>query len=505
MPEEFEVDPGELAAEIREHQRLTGTRSRRSRGWHDPPRSPRQGRRCGGGGVRRRCARRTAAAATAKSGKFTGTLRVITLGVEWPTPEVQKKAEAGPRLQVRPDRHRPGDDGPEGDHRAGDLRHLRRLQLPVHPDVFVASPDADRHARRSRPGRSSTSCSRGARCIPARAARPTATATLRSGRSSSSRARPACRCPRKGRGPNKDIVQWVTNEAHQRDDGARCPGTSSVRPAHFNADSIGYNADVLKKLPNQVGWQELLNKQWKGKVALLKDPGIVMQDVGNALKALGIFKPKDMGNMTQGRDRPGREGRDHLQEGRSVPRLLGELQRVGQPDGLEGGRGRVDVVTGGGAPGRAGHQRQVREAAHGLPRLVQRSGHRVARRVRSREAAGLLRLHQLDVRRVARRDDHAPGLLHRQRGHAQGWIAKNGAANPAGGIPFKTDEYDFWYNGARAGRDLPGITGKVGDIKKGSVRDGGSFAQRIGHYSSWNSYFTKNAYQVKRWNDFLSA
>ena len=70
-------------------------------------------------------------------------------------------------------------------------------------------------------------------------------------------------------------------------------------PAHFNADSIGYNADILKKAPNQVGWQELLNKKWKGKVALLKDPGIVMQDVGNALKALGIFKPKDMGNMTK--------------------------------------------------------------------------------------------------------------------------------------------------------------------------------------------------------------
>ena len=35
-----------------------------------------------------------AKAAPAKSGAFNGTLRVITLGVEWPTPEVQKKAEA---------------------------------------------------------------------------------------------------------------------------------------------------------------------------------------------------------------------------------------------------------------------------------------------------------------------------------------------------------------------------------------------------------------------------
>jgi len=85
------------------------------------------------------------------------------------------------------------------------------------------------------------------------------------------------------------------------------------------------------------------------------------------------------------------------------------------------------------------------------------------------------------------------------------WIAKDGAANPAGGIPFQVDEHDFWYLGKPAARDLPGITGKVGDIKKGSMRDGGSFGQRIGHYSSWNSYFTNSTFQIKRWNDFLSA
>ena len=32
MPEEFEVDPGELAAEIREHQRLTGTEPKEESG-----------------------------------------------------------------------------------------------------------------------------------------------------------------------------------------------------------------------------------------------------------------------------------------------------------------------------------------------------------------------------------------------------------------------------------------------------------------------------------------
>jgi putative spermidine/putrescine transport system substrate-binding protein len=84
------------------------------------------------------------------------------------------------------------------------------------------------------------------------------------------------------------------------------------------------------------------------------------------------------------------------------------------------------------------------------------------------------------------------------------WI-KTHPSETFGGIAFKPDEYAFWYGGATAQRPLPGITGHVGDVKKGSTRDGGSFTQRIGHYSSWNSYFTQSAYQIKRWNDFLSA
>src|SRR3954464_8495691 len=86
MPEEFEVDTGELADEIREHQRLTGTE----------PEDERRGmtRRdvLVKGGVA--AAAMTGAGALVgpaaarrsdvdKSGKYTGTLRVITLGVEW--------------------------------------------------------------------------------------------------------------------------------------------------------------------------------------------------------------------------------------------------------------------------------------------------------------------------------------------------------------------------------------------------------------------------------------
>ena len=37
-------------------------------------------------------------------------------------------------------------------------------------------------------------------------------------------------------------------------------------------DSMGYNGDVIKREPNEVNWDELLNPEWRGRVAVLNDP-----------------------------------------------------------------------------------------------------------------------------------------------------------------------------------------------------------------------------------------
>src|SRR5262249_23772569 len=94
MSDQFEVDTDELVEQLHEHQRLTGTEPRDESGGRS-----RGDLRVGGGAAAARVSgvgalAGTASAAPAKTGKYTGTLRVITLGVEWPTPEVQKKAEA---------------------------------------------------------------------------------------------------------------------------------------------------------------------------------------------------------------------------------------------------------------------------------------------------------------------------------------------------------------------------------------------------------------------------
>ena len=44
------------------------------------------------------------------------------------------------------------------------------------------------------------------------------------------------------------------------------------------------------------------------------------------------------------------------------------------------------------------------------------------------------------------------------------------------------------------------------DIEKaGSVRDGGSYEQRMGAIACWNSTMDENAYLVQKWNEFVAA
>ncbi len=81
------------------------------------------------------------------------------------------------------------------------------------------------------------------------------------------------------------------------------------------------------------------------------------------------------------------------------------------------------------------------------------------------------------------------------------WIEERVQGSPAFTRPSTTSGIC----GKPAPRDLPGITGKVGDIKKGQVRDGGSFVKRSCKYTVWNSFYEENVYQVKKFNEFLSA
>ena len=258
--------------QLTEHQRLTGTEPKDEGRRHDPPRPPRQGRCRRGRGRRARRARRPAAAAPAKSGAFTGTLRVITLGVEFPTPEVEKRIKKDLGFDVALTADRPGDEV------------QKAITAPETFDIFGgynyqdiqalvdASPAADRHARRSRPGRSCTSCSPGARCTRARRR------DLRRRRRSVPRALPQAGHERAAADEGRAEVEQGHRPVDQRDDRQAVRRRPMPRyivgtPAHFNADSIGYNADVIKKQPNQVGWAGAPEQEVEGPGRPAEGPG----------------------------------------------------------------------------------------------------------------------------------------------------------------------------------------------------------------------------------------
>ncbi|MFO1080330.1 MAG: extracellular solute-binding protein [Reyranellaceae bacterium] len=73
----------------------------------------------------------------------------------------------------------------------------------------------------------------------------------------------------------------------------------SFAPMFFQMDSIGYNAGKIPAENNTLSWGELFNPKWRGKVALYGIDWLGMLNAAMGMKALGIFDPVDLSNMTE--------------------------------------------------------------------------------------------------------------------------------------------------------------------------------------------------------------
>jgi putative spermidine/putrescine transport system substrate-binding protein len=303
-------------------------------------------------------------------------------------------------------------------------------------------------------------------------------------------------------GPSqKQIVQWWDESKNAPYKGKPQPRWVLGGIAHFNMDSMGYNGDVIKKQPNQVHWGELLNPAWKGRVALLNDPGIAMQDAGNAVKQLGMMKFRDLGNMSK-------------KEIDGLIKILIKYKKKGQfrafwstfNESVNLMSSKEVVIESMWSPAVALLVAQGVPVRYAFPPEGMRGW--CGCQAIPKHVTGD-KLNAVYDYLNWTNEGFLGALIMRQ-----GYYVANGKTLPAwiksakaqeGKPAFTIDEYNYWYNGKAAPKDLPGITGHVGDIKKGTKRDGGSFRQRSHHYSSWNSFFKENVYQVKRFNDFLSA
>ena len=93
------------------------------------------------------------------------------------------------------------------------------------------------------------------------------------------------------------FVQWV-DESSGKPVGPE-PRFCTGVPGTFNFDSFGYRADILRKRPEELSWAELLNRRWRGRVALISDPQVGLQDTANAVQAAGLMRFGDLGDPTR--------------------------------------------------------------------------------------------------------------------------------------------------------------------------------------------------------------
>ena len=444
-------------------------------------------------------AARTASSEVDKHGKFTGTLRVLSLGVEFPIPDIAKQASKDLGFTVKPiladsvKQPQIAITSPDTFDVFGGYNYQSLLVWPsggLQPVDTTRIPTWNSFYKlfaRGKLNPASATCTFGDGNAPFR------TTFVDSDGSTG--------LPPFAGGPknNKQIVRWIGENG--KPIGGKPQPRYIVGPAaHFNADSMGYNADVIQKAPNQVSWAELLNKKWKGRVSLLRDPGIMSQDAAFAAQALGLMKFKDFGNPTKAEI-------DRLYKIMTTYKKAGQFRAFWSAftDSVNFMVSKEVVIESMWSPAVA----LVKAAGVNILYASPPEGFRgwcSAEGISSKVT---------DPAKLQACYDYINWNYNGYLGAVimrQGYYIANGQKllpwiNSAAGkkAGFTPAEYDYWWKGKAAARDLPGITGKVGDIKKGERREGGSFNQRICKYASWNSYPRESVYLTKRVNDFLSA
>ena len=286
-----------------------------------------------------------------------------------------------------------------------------------------------------------------------------------------------------GQGDAPVRQMWVN------ENGERAKGPSryiSAVPFIHNADSLGYNPDDTGRPIDS--WAELFSSDFKGKVALLNIPQIGAMDAAMGVEALGLMKFGDKGNMT-------RKEIDFLVDFLITKKKEGHFRAFWSTFGQS-----VNLMVSGEVVLQSMWSPAVTAVkAEGVPCIY------ASPKEGMRGWHGAL---AISAKTSGKKLDQAYEYLNWWLdGWAGAFVARQGyyLSTPANTKKsLSAEEWDFWYEGKPAARELPDPFGSP-LVAKGDVRDGGSYEQRFKKIAVWNSVMTENDYLVKRWTEFLSA
>jgi putative spermidine/putrescine transport system substrate-binding protein len=289
-----------------------------------------------------------------------------------------------------------------------------------------------------------------------------------------------------------ELTTWADPETGDVSGDTPEPDFITMVGHNFNMDSMGYNSEVIQMEPEEVSWSELFNPEWRGRVAVLNDPGIGMMDCANAAEATGIMQFEDMGNMT-------RDEIDGLIE------ALLDLKRRGHfrafwstfdesVNLMQSGEVVIESMW---SPAVAllqsvGHPTRYAAPPEGFRGWS--GGHSISKEVANDPAKFQACLDYINWWHSGE-----PGAIMLRQGYYNVVL---------GPIQEQVEpfEWDYWVLGKPASQPIPNPFGEeTQGIEVGTVRDGGSFWQRACNYRVWNSIMDEQQYQIQRWNEFLAA
>lgn len=261
---------------------------------------------------------------------------------------------------------------------------------------------------------------------------------------------------------------------------------ATLVPFQYNADTLGYRPDLVgKKIES---WAELFDPAFKGKTSILDIPSIGIMDAAMVTEAAGLMTFGDKGNMTK-------------EEIDKITNLLIEQKKAGQFRAFwKTFDESVNLMTSGEVVLQSMWSPAVTAVkAKGIKCVYAplKEGYRAwgGGIGLSKNLSGI----QLDAAY-----EYLNWLL-------EGWVgAFLGRQGYYSAIPenakkyMKPAEWDFWYEGKPAAEDMVDPFGKTLE-KKGAVRDGGSFQERMGSVVVWNSTMKEQVYLIQKWNEFIAA
>lgn len=264
----------------------------------------------------------------------------------------------------------------------------------------------------------------------------------------------------------------------------------SFLPYVHNVDSFGYNNQIIPKgIPYETeSWSWLLDERYKGKVGLINAPTIGIFDAALAAQASGFMKFKDIGNMTT-------DEIDKLfsilNKKKSEGHFAGFWNSVPQSvDFMVSGRVSIQSMF---SPGVSGARGRGIDVTYASPKEGYRAWHGVM--CLSSKTKG----HVKDAAY-----DYMNWWL---SGYPGSFIAKQGyyISNPERSKSLlPKNEWNYWYEGEVAKTDLIGTDGKI-SVKKGQVRDGGSYTKRFSNIAVWNTVMNNYDYSLDKWYEFLNS